>query len=205
VRSTPGEGRAAQGFPNPRQIVLRAICPLPQGARERKPVLATLPPPSPRARGEGWGEGALTLPELCNRRSTIKTLPVSSESRRGPLNPSFSPRAGRRRSERPRREPVTRTLSFSQRMRSRVLLPGSGRCETIVRSLPLTACFFSSLSKRRREAERRQTLIRILRISYDAARAFWARLSDGVPPRLSPKGVFHPKGSASGQASWDAV
>ena len=32
-----------------------------------------------------------------------------------------------------------------------------------------------------------------------------ARSPVGVPPRLSPKGVFHPKGSASGQASWDVV
>src|ERR1700731_4497881 len=32
-----------------------------------------------------------------------------------------------------------------------------------------------------------------------------ARSSVGVPPRLSPQGVFHPKGSALGQASWDAV
>src|SRR5258708_31787028 len=32
-----------------------------------------------------------------------------------------------------------------------------------------------------------------------------ARSPFGVPPRLSPKGVSHPKGSASGQASWDAV
>jgi hypothetical protein len=32
-----------------------------------------------------------------------------------------------------------------------------------------------------------------------------ARSPVGVPPRLSPKGVSHPKGSASGQASWDVV
>jgi hypothetical protein len=39
-----------------------------------------------------------------------------------------------------------------------------------------------------------------------AARALRrARSSVGVPPRLSPKGVSHPEGSASGQASWDAV
>jgi hypothetical protein len=41
---------------------------------------------------------------------------------------------------------------------------------------------------------------------YGARRALIAaRSSVGVPPRFSPKGVFHPKGSASGQASWDAV
>jgi len=32
-----------------------------------------------------------------------------------------------------------------------------------------------------------------------------ARSPVGVPPRFSPKGVFHPKDSASGQASWDLV
>src|SRR5271169_6779454 len=32
-----------------------------------------------------------------------------------------------------------------------------------------------------------------------------ARSPFGVPPRLLPKGVSHPKGSASGQASWDLV
>ena len=63
---------------------------------------------------------------------------------------------------------------------------------------------FSSL-KKEGEAERRQTLIRILRILRCGARPFGARTLDGVPPRLSPQGVFHPKGSASGQASWDAV
>ena len=42
--------------------------------------------------------------------------------------------------------------------------------------------------------------------SCDAARALRrARSSDGVPPRFSPKGVFHPKDSAPGQASWDVV
>jgi len=29
VRSTPGEGRAPQGFPGPHLIALCAICPLP--------------------------------------------------------------------------------------------------------------------------------------------------------------------------------
>ena len=43
------------------------------------------------------------------------------------------------------------------------------------------------------------------RILRCGARLMTARSSDGVPPRLSPKGISHPKGSASGQASWDAV
>src|SRR5580692_10719289 len=40
---------------------------------------------SPRA-GRGRGEGALPLPELCIHRWAAKTFPISSESRRGPLN-----------------------------------------------------------------------------------------------------------------------
>ncbi len=59
-------------------------------------------------------------------------------------------------------------------------------------------------TKKMKEAERRQTLIRILRILRCGSRLA-ARSFVGVPPRLSPEGVFHPKGSASGQASWDAV
>ncbi|HLX12264.1 MAG TPA: hypothetical protein VKS81_05575, partial [Bacteroidota bacterium] len=31
------------------------------------------------------------------------------------------------------------------------------------------------------------------------------RSPSGVPPRLSPRRVSHPQGSASGQASWDAA
>jgi hypothetical protein len=38
-----------------------------------------------------------------------------------------------------------------------------------------------------------------------AALPLWGSSPVGVPPRLSPKGVFHPKGSASGQVSWDAA
>src|SRR6202030_1054309 len=52
-----------------------------------------------------------------------------------------------------------------------------------------------------KEAERRQTLGNHRRILRCGARSFGARTLDGVPPRLSPKGVSHPKGSASGQAS----
>jgi hypothetical protein len=37
---------------------------------------------------------------VASHRQVAKTLPVSSESRRGPLNPSFSPHAGRRSRER---------------------------------------------------------------------------------------------------------
>ena len=44
--------------------------------------------------------------------------------------------------------------------------------------------------KKEGEAERRQTLIRILRILRCGARPFGARSSDGVPPRLSPEGII---------------
>ena len=49
---------------------------------------------------------------------------------------------------------------------------------------------FPFLHKRRKEAERRQTLIRILRIKRCGSRLMKARSSDGVPPRLSPKGII---------------
>src|ERR1700688_1310994 len=56
-----------------------------------------------------------------------------------------------------------------------------------------------------KEAERRQTQVSNRRILRCGARPFGARTLVGVPPRLSPKGVSHPKGSASGQVSWDLV
>jgi hypothetical protein len=56
-------------------------------------------------------------------------------------------------------------------------------------SSPSPFAFFF-LHKRRREAERRQTLIRILRILRCGSRLHEARSSDGVPPRLSPKGII---------------
>jgi hypothetical protein len=52
---------------------------------------------------------------------------------------------------------------------------------------------FASLSttlQKMKEAERRQTLIRILRIKRRGSRLMKARSSDGVPPRLSPKGII---------------
>src|SRR6202171_1103221 len=62
-----------------------------------------------------------------------------------------------------------------------------------------------SKRKKLKEAERRQTQGHNRRILRCGARPFGARTLVGVPPRLSPKGVSHPKGSASGQASWDVV
>jgi hypothetical protein len=58
--------------------------------------------------------------------------------------------------------------------------------------------------KKSKEAERRQTRVPPPHLAVRRA-LFGARSSDGVPPRLSPKGVFHPKDSALGQASWDVV
>jgi len=54
----------------------------------------TLAPPSPRARGEGGVRGRRRCLSVASHRQVAKTLPVSSESRHRPLNPSFSPHAG---------------------------------------------------------------------------------------------------------------
>ena len=69
-------------------------------------------------------------------------------------------------------------------------------------SLSTHHLLFSSLFKEgRQNADRRRSNHRAC-----ARRALsGARTPVGVPPRLSPKGVSHPKGSASGQASWDVV
>jgi len=56
-------------------------------------------------------------------------------------------------------------------------------------SLTTTRHLLLSSLKKEGEAERRQTLIRILRILRCGSRLA-ARSSDGVPPRLSPKGVI---------------
>src|SRR5580658_3016477 len=71
----------------------------------------------------------------------------------------------------------------------------------LLRYPPLATCFFLPSSKEgRQNADRRRSNRR----AYRARRALsGARTPVGVPPRLSPKGVSHPKGSASGQASWD--
>jgi hypothetical protein len=81
-----------------------------------------------------------------------------------------------------------------------------GEWKTLIRYSPLrySLCFFLP-SYERREAERRQTRSPTA-APYGARRASsGTRSSVGVPPRLSPKGVFHPEDSASGQASWDVV
>jgi hypothetical protein len=60
----------------------------------------TLAAPSPRVRGEGGVRGRRRCLSAASHRWAAMTLPVGSESRRGPLNPSFSPHAGRRSRER---------------------------------------------------------------------------------------------------------
>ncbi len=74
-------------------------------------------------------------------------------------------------------------------------------------SSPLSAftLCFSLPSYERREAERRQMRSPTAAPTGARRALIAARSPVGVPPRLSPKGVFHPKGSASGQASWDVV
>src|SRR5580704_16800299 len=57
-------------------------------------------------------------------------------------------------------------------------------------SLSTTRHLLLSSLKKKGEAERRQTLIRILRILRCGSRLMKARSSDGVPPRLSPKGII---------------
>src|SRR5580700_9761763 len=57
-------------------------------------------------------------------------------------------------------------------------------------SLSTTRHLLLSSLKKEGEAERRQTLIRILRILRCGSRPHEARSSDGVPPRLSPKGII---------------
>ena len=88
----------------------------------------------------------------------------------------------------------------------RVGVTCQARCELVKSSsLSITRHLLLSSLIKEGEAERRQTLITNRRILRCGARSCGARTPVGVPPRLSPKGVSHPKGSASGQASWDVV
>ena len=84
------------------------------------------------------------------------------------------------------------------------LMPGEARLEKLISIHRLHPLLFSSFTKEegRRNADKRWLPPPHLAMRHATCRA---RSSVGVPPRLSPKGVFHPKGSASGQASWDVV
>ena len=55
-------------------------------------------------------------------------------------------------------------------------------------------CAQPRLRNKKKKAERRQTLGNNRRILRCGARPFGARTLDGVPPRLSSRGVFHPQG-----------
>src|SRR5580693_1493602 len=70
------------------------------------------------------------------------------------------------------------------------LMPGEARVGITRPHSSPSPFAFPFLQKRRKEAERRQTLIRILRILRCGSRLHEARSSDGVPPRLSPKGII---------------
>jgi hypothetical protein len=82
----------------------------------------------------------------------------------------------------------------SQRSHNAIRVGGTcqARCELreILFAIDHSPLAFPFLHKRRKEAERRQTLIRILRILRCGSRLHEARSSDGVPPRLSPKGII---------------
>src|SRR5580692_4388236 len=101
----------------------------------------TLAPPSPRVRGEGGVRGRRCCLSAASHRRTAMTLPVSSESRKGPLNPSFSPHAGRRSRERRGESDGASALVLATHPRPR---------------LADQSYEFSSPQTKRREAERRK-------------------------------------------------
>src|SRR5580693_9252588 len=84
-----------------------------------------------------------------------------------------------------RKEPA-----LSQRDPRRSYVQGEARIGKVRFAIHHSPLAFPFLHKGRREAERRQTLIRILRILRCGSRLHEARSSDGVPPRLSPKGII---------------
>jgi hypothetical protein len=84
---------------------------------------------------------------------------------------------------------MARVIPSSQRDPRRSFIQGEvriGKVRFAIHHSPLAFVF----PHKRREAERRQTLIRILRILRCGSRPFGARSSVGVPPRLSPKGII---------------
>ena len=93
---------------------------------------------------------------------------------------------------------------FSQRDPRRSFV--EARCELRKSSSLSTTrhLLLSSLTKEE-EAERRQTLIRILRILRCGSRLLRRAHLTAFHHGSHLRELFHPKGSASGQASWDAV
>jgi hypothetical protein len=99
---------------------------------------------------------------------------------------------------------IVRALAFSQRDPRRSFIQGEariGKVRSAIHHSPLA--FFLPSSKR----GGRTPTNAVYQPPHLAMRRApcRARSPVGVPPRLSPKGISHPKGSASGQASWDAV
>src|SRR5580704_2981444 len=85
------------------------------------------------------------------------------------------------------------------------LMPGrSAIGESHLHSSPSPFAFFF-LHQRRREAERRQTQVTNRRILRCGARSTERARLPAFHRGSHLRELFHPKGSASGQASWDAV
>ena len=83
-----------------------------------------------------------------------------------------------------------RAIRSRDAIRVGVICPGEARIGEVALPYPPLALAFPFLHKRRREAERRQTQVTNRRILRCGARPFGARTLDGVPPRLSPKGII---------------
>ena len=98
-----------------------------------------------------------------------------------------------------------RALAFSQRGPRRSFIQGEeqiGKVRFANRYSPLA---FPFLRKRRKEAERRQTQVTNRRILRRGARSTERARLPAFHRGSHLRELFHPKGSASGQASWDAV
>src|SRR5579862_10046951 len=93
----------------------------------------------------------------------------------------------------------------SQRDPRRSYVSGQLRIEKISLPYPPLATCFCLPLKKKGEAERRQTQGTTAASYGCGARSCGARTPDGVPPRLSPKGIIPSQRLGSGQASWDAV
>ena len=100
---------------------------------------------------------------------------------------------------------MVRAIPSSQRDPRRSYVSGQLRIERISLPYPPLATCFCLPSKKKGEAERRQTQ-GTTAASCDAARALLERARLTAFHHGSHlRELFHPKGSASGQASWDSV